>query len=86
MSSVDTLTRALLAGARTARSLVVDLADVMFLDSTGIAPLIVARRRAAAAGQTLTVVNARDRVRRVLDLTGVLPILTSSNGCGARQP
>jgi anti-anti-sigma factor len=76
MSSVGTLAHALAALQRTAPSLVVDLADVTFLDSTGIAVLVIAHRRAVCAGKTLTVVNAQGGVRRVLDITGVLPTLT----------
>lgn len=75
ISSVGTLTHALAALPRTAPSLVVDLANVTFLDSTGIAALVIAHRRAVAAGQTLTVVNAQAGVRRVLDITGTLPTL-----------
>jgi anti-sigma B factor antagonist len=76
LSSVGIFAHALAAVPRTASSLVVDLADVTFLDSTGIAALIIAHRRAVAAGQTLTVVNAQGGVRRVLDITGALLSLT----------
>ena len=61
MSSVGTLAQTLASLSRTAPSVVVDLADVRFLDSTGIAVLVIAHRRAVAAGQALTVVNARRR-------------------------
>lgn len=76
MSSVGTLAHTLAALPRAAPSLVVDLADVTFLDSTGIAALVIAQRRAVAAGQTFTVVNAQGGVRRVLDITGTLSTLT----------
>jgi hypothetical protein len=49
---------------------------VTFLDSTGIAVLVIAHRRAVSSGHTLTVVNAQGGLRRVLDITGVLPTLT----------
>jgi len=74
VSSVDLLARGLAAVPAT-DSLVIDLAGVTFLDSTGLAALVVAHRRAAAAGRTLAVVNARGIVRRVLDITGMFPIL-----------
>lgn len=86
MSSADTLARALETLPRTAPSLVVDLADVTLLDSTGIAVLVLAQRRAVAAGQSLTVVNARDMVRRALDITGALPTLTGLDGSPTEEP
>jgi anti-sigma B factor antagonist len=79
MSNVGTLTQALAAAPTTAHSIVVDLADVTFLDSTGIATLLSAYRRAVAAGQTLTVVNAQGMVRRVLDITGTFPTLAGQD-------
>ena len=82
MSSVGTLAHALAALQRTAASLVIDLADVTFLDSTGIAALVIAHRRAVAAGRTLTVVNAQAGVRRVLDITGALATLTGAAASG----
>jgi anti-sigma B factor antagonist len=74
VSSVDLLTQGLAAVPVTDR-LVIDLAGVTFLDSTGLAALVVAHRRAAAAGRSLAVVNARGIVRRVLEVTGTFPIL-----------
>jgi anti-anti-sigma factor len=75
ISSADTLTQALRAARCRGCGLIIDLAHVTFLDSTGIAALLMAHRQTAAAGQTLTVVNARDIVRRVLAITGALPTL-----------
>ena len=50
---------------------VVDLAAVTFLDSSGIAALIRARRRVGELGGTLTLRNPEPRVRKTLHLTGV---------------
>jgi anti-anti-sigma factor len=55
---------------------VVDLGNLRFLDSTGIAHLISAHTEAAARGTTLVVVNSHGMVRRVLELTGVFATLT----------
>lgn len=74
MSSVDLLAWGL-ATAPATDKLVIDLANVTFLDSTGVAALVVAHRRAAATGRKLVVVNARGIVRRVLDITGTFPTL-----------
>jgi anti-anti-sigma factor len=56
--------------------LVVDLAAVTFMDSSGIAALVHAHNRAAEAGATLTVVDPQPIVRRVLEITGMLPELS----------
>lgn len=78
MSSVDLLIRGL-ATVPATDNLVIDLAGVTFLDSTGIAALIVAHRRAAATGRRLAVINARGIVRRVLDITGTFPTLAGQD-------
>jgi anti-sigma B factor antagonist len=56
---------------------IVDLAGVTFIDSTGIGTLALAHR---VGGETCTVrvVNPIDAVRKVLDITGVLGILSES--------
>ncbi|MEV0724290.1 STAS domain-containing protein [Micromonospora purpureochromogenes] len=54
----------------------VDLARVTFIDSSVIGVLIKARSDAAAAGGCLRVVNPTGHVRRVLHVTGVLPLVT----------
>jgi anti-anti-sigma factor len=59
----------------TGFALVVDLDQVTFLDSTGIAALVAGRHAAVERGWTLQVVNPRGMVRRVLEITGVLPSL-----------
>ena len=58
-------------------TLTVDLAGVTFMDSTGVNALVQYRNRAEEAGLTLTVVNCQPLVHRVLDMTGVLPWLTT---------
>ncbi|NMO52809.1 STAS domain-containing protein [Actinoplanes sp. TBRC 11911] len=54
---------------------VVDLADLMFLDSSGVHGLIVAHHAAQQRGGRLVAVNARGAVATVLDLTGVGELL-----------
>ena len=56
--------------AKPAR-VVVDLARVSFLDSTGIHTLLIAARGAADVGCTLVVRNPSDMVMRVLTICGV---------------
>lgn len=52
-------------------TIVVDLAEVGFLDSSGIASLLKGRRLADAAGKPYSITGASGIVRQVLDLTGV---------------
>jgi anti-sigma B factor antagonist len=54
---------------------VLDLSDVSFTDSTGLAALIGARRRAHSAGATLRVRGARGQTRELLARTGMLAVL-----------
>jgi anti-anti-sigma factor len=51
--------------------LIVDLGQVTFLDCAGISALVAGYHTATERNQNYAVVNARRRVRRVLDLTGV---------------
>jgi anti-sigma B factor antagonist len=60
-------------------AVVVDLAAVTFMDSSGIAALVEARNRAVEAGGSLTVVNPQPMVRRVLAVTGLLQALTGDD-------
>jgi len=52
--------------------LIVDLAAVSFIDSTGIGVVVGAHRRTTAAGGRFTVVVATPHVRKVLQITGLL--------------
>lgn len=62
---------------REIREIVVDLQDVAFIDSTGIGTLAVAHR-VGGDECVVRVVNPTSAVRRVLDVTGVLGILTKA--------
>jgi anti-anti-sigma factor len=52
-------------------SVVVDLADVAFLDSTAISTLVVARKRLVRDGGSLTLRNPSDLVVRTLEVSGL---------------
>ena len=60
-----------------ARSVVVDLTEVTFLDSVGISALLKGRRWADEHGRRYRVTGAAGLVRDVLDLTGVWTHLSS---------
>lgn len=57
------------------RSLVLDMAEVTFLDSTGIGAIIAVRNRALAAGGTVKLVRLQGDPKRVVDLAGLDRIL-----------
>lgn len=52
--------------------IVVDLAGVTFLDSTGVGVLVGALKRARAAGGSLHFCNPQPRVCRVFEITGLI--------------
>ena len=54
-----------------AGALVIDLAGVPYIDSTGIGVLVGAAHRASEAGATLVVARPQRNVERVLGLLGV---------------
>ena len=60
----------------TGRRLVVDLRDVSFLDSTGLALLLRLNRQAHESGRELVVVKGPPHVQRVFALTGASELLT----------
>jgi anti-sigma B factor antagonist len=53
------------------RPVVVELDQVSFIDSTGLAALVGAARRAAAHGASLHVICARPQTRQLFRLTGL---------------
>ncbi|WP_203699847.1 STAS domain-containing protein [Asanoa iriomotensis] len=76
MDTADRLRGVLLnALGRRPTALTVDLGEVSFLDSTGIAVLVQGYRLAVEFAVPMTVVNFRPPVRQVLELSGVLPLL-----------
>jgi anti-anti-sigma factor len=58
-------------------SIIIDLGGVRFLDSTALQALIRGRNRALALGASYVVVNLQPIPHRVLEVTGLLKLLTS---------
>jgi anti-anti-sigma factor len=54
---------------------VVDLADVTFIDSSGLGILVAAAKRMEAANGRLAIRNPRPQAQQVLELTGVDQVL-----------
>jgi anti-sigma B factor antagonist len=61
--------------ARPAR-LRLDLLEVGFMDTTGVAVLLKARRRALELGCRLTVSSSSPTITRLLEITGLTGLLT----------
>jgi len=71
IATVTGLRERLFELAASGRTLVVDLDQVSFIDSAGLAALVGAARRAAAHGASLQVVCTRPRTRQLFRLTGL---------------
>ena len=78
MASSSTLAAALRAAicADDTKQVAVDLGQVTFLDSSGMRELVLAHALAAERAVSFYIINAHERPRRVLELTGLLAILT----------
>lgn len=79
------LTAALDAAIARSRVVVVDVAGLTFLDSSGIHALVMAHHAAQDAGVKLYVVNAGGVVAELLDLTGVADLLRAPGDDPAGQ-
>lgn len=58
------------------RRLIVDIASVPFIDSSGLSPLIVAFRRLQERGARLDIVGGQPAVMRVLKVTGLTGVFS----------
>ena len=74
------LTGVLDAGAT---KLVLDLAGVAFMDSSGLGVLVTAHRRLDALGSRLQVVGVQGPVGRLLTVTGLTRVFDVRDGAGA---
>ncbi len=78
----DEFVSTLLAAVDGAPVVVVDLARLEFLDSSGLHGLVTAHHTARARGGRLSVVNANGVVADVLDVTGVGALLRLPDDVG----
>jgi anti-anti-sigma factor len=79
LSTVDVLHAGLLGvlSAQLPHRIEVDLARVTFMDCGALTVLVVVGTAAARTGCQLRITNPQPIVRRVLDLTGLLDVLTA---------
>jgi anti-sigma B factor antagonist len=83
IATVTRLRESLFGLTASGRTLVVDLDQVSFIDSSGLAALVGAARRAAAHGASLQVVCARPQTRQLFRLTGLddqIPLARTLDG------
>lgn len=86
LASVDELRDRLTATIGVTPVVEVDLAAVRFIDSTVISVLVAAHHAAKTAGGRLALLNCTGQVRRVLQITGVLPLLGPDDATCAPPP
>lgn len=80
LATADKLAESLEEAVAQAQQVRVDLSEVTFLDSTGIRSLVQAYRSSQSRGGVFYVVGARQWVAKVLDVTGVGPLLAPPAG------
>jgi anti-anti-sigma factor len=76
ISTTPLLERDLRQAQRTADAVILDLAQVSFMDCSGLRVILQANRRAHERGGRLIVTGARRQTRRLFELTDVLGELT----------
>jgi anti-anti-sigma factor len=74
-SSSGDLLRAIEEASAAGGDVRLELADVTFIDSSGLRVVTIAHRQARDGDHTLTVASASDAVRRVFEMTGVSMLL-----------
>lgn len=77
LTTADEFSRQLEAAGQEGRDVVVDLAGVTFLDSTGVRTLVNAYRSARRRGFFVSIRGARDWVARMLNVTGVAGLMAT---------
>ena len=70
VATADGLADSLIALAGS--TVVIDLADLSFMDSSGIAALVKARNQIADESHGLVLTRPADNVRKVLEIVGLL--------------
>jgi anti-sigma B factor antagonist len=65
--------------ADTRPDLVIDLAELVFVDSTGLGTLVDGMKRVRQAGGTMALRSPTPSVQRVIDITGLSRVLPLSD-------
>jgi len=75
LATRDTLTDELKRAEASGSAFLLDLTDLTFIDSTGIAVLVDAHRRSATDGRRFRILLVAGQVRDVLEMTGLMEVL-----------
>jgi anti-anti-sigma factor len=71
---------------RLPHTIVFDLRDLQFIDSSGISELLIARRRGERVGRRVLLATAPEsQTARVLAMTGIDSVMESVDGGPARS-
>lgn len=70
----------------TAEHVALDLSQVVFIDSSGLAELVRAQRAARSGGGDLVLEKVSDPVRVILELTALLGVFTLADDGPAQEP
>lgn len=76
-ASAATLSDALAGSHERAGSVVLDLAGVTFIDSSGLRVIAAAHVAASEGGSSFRIVGPSDRVRRIFEMTGLETLIES---------
>lgn len=71
LAAAPGLESALDAVLADSEDVVLDIAEVTFLDSSGLRVLVAAQNQSSEAGKTLTLLNPSAAVSRILEITGL---------------
>jgi anti-sigma B factor antagonist len=74
-ASRDVIEGAVLAAIPTAHAVILDLGDLTFCDSNGVAMFLAAHRKAEAEGTVLTLGNLPSSVLHVFEASGIHDVL-----------
>ncbi|WP_168714013.1 STAS domain-containing protein [Streptomyces sp. A1136] len=66
--------------------LVLDVSAVTFCDSSGLSALVQLRRRALDAGGSVVLTGVPGHLRRLLEISGLGPVLLGDGGAEAERP
>jgi anti-sigma B factor antagonist len=80
LASADAMKAALATALEQSSSVVVDLGDVGFIDSTGLSALVWGHGQAQEAGGTLTLRRPTPMLRRLLEITALDAVLVTEDG------
>ncbi len=65
-------------------TVVIDLSELSFMDSSGLTAFITAKNRIEAAGDKLVLTSPQPNVLRVFEVTGLAELITEQ--CGPQEP